>query len=379
MIRFTKFVALSSILFSLTSVARASGGTGGGGVKFAGVALSVSTETAPPGATAQAKISLTEPKPISTGGGSLSFSAFDSVFGIAVMGPGQDTYGVALERGTDIALSVFSTTASFGTSVDYPIITIAGRVPASAPVGTKYVLPIDPTAFHFLDPTGVPYPVDAKPGQLIAGTGVSIGDVFPGSSVVPAGGVVTITGTNFFPNTNIRFAEAKIAQVRYVSPTRIDVVLGQTATMHGMTILAKNPDGSKATYFSYQRTRPMSPSADPVMQFAVPLFPPQTVAAATVTLPPAAPDTTYGIALQNIDINIGAYALITLLDANGNVIAGSGTDVLPSTFVVRELSELFGSVPPNAAAVRVLSNAPIQVLGIAANQVAGTADPIVAQ
>ncbi len=370
-------VRIALLLSSVPGIIHASGG--GGVVKgFPGVSLSVSNETAPPGATTQVKISVTEPKPILTGGGSLSFSAFDSVFGIAIIAPGGDTFGVALERGTNVALSVLSPSSSFGMNIDYPILTIAGRVPATAPIGAKFVLPIDAAAFQFLDSSGNAYPMEARAGQLTVNKGVAIGDVSPGSTVVPAGGIVTITGTNFVPNTNIRFAEAKISQVRYVSPTRIDVVLAQTATMHGMTVIAKNPDGTQDTYYSYQRTHAMSLSADPVMQYAVPLFPPKAAMTAMITLPAPKTGFTYGVALQNID-SAGAYAMIELVDAGGNAIAVTAANIDPSTFLVRELSELFGPLPPNGSAIRITSSAPIQVMGIAADQNAGTADPIIAR
>jgi hypothetical protein len=350
---------------------------GGGGAKgFPGVGLSVSNETAPPGATTQVKISVTEPKPILTGGGSLDFSAFDGVFGIAIIAPGGDTFGVALERGTNVALSVLSPAANFGMNVDYPILTIAGHVPATAPAGAKFVLPIDAAAFHFLDSTGAAYPLEANPGQLTIGNGVAIGNVSPGSAVVQAGGVVTITGTHFVPNTSIVFKEAKLAQVRFVSATRIDVVLAQTVTMHGMTVIAKNPDNSQATYFSYERTHAMSPSSDPVLRFAVPLFPPKTEMTALIPLPAPRPGFTYGVALQDIDA-AGAFATIQLVDSDGNTLASTSANVDPSTFLVRELSELFGPLPSNARGVRVLSSAPIEVMGIAADQSAGTADPII--
>lgn len=218
---------------------------------FLGLSLSVSKETAPPGGLAQLKVFVTEPKPISTGSTSFSFDAYDAILGIAVMSPAQDTYGVALVRGTAIGISMVSTTSSYGTWVDYPVLTVVGHVPATVPLGTKFPLAIDPAAIQFLDPFGVLYPVDVKAGHLVAGGGVSISDVSPGSAMLPAGSVVTITGMNFTPNTNIKFREAKLSEVRYVDAGRIDVVLAQALRMHGVLIKASNPDGSQATYYSY--------------------------------------------------------------------------------------------------------------------------------
>jgi hypothetical protein len=345
---------------------------------FPGVSLKVSRETAPPGGVAQMKVFVTEPKPISTGGASMAFDAYADVVGIALMNPNQDVTGVALVRGTDVSLAFASPSATFGTSIDYPVLAVAGHVPADAPIGAKYPLTIDPTALQLRDPNGVAYPVEVKPGFLVAESGVSIHDISPGSAVVPAGGVVTISGSSFGPKTEIRFKEGKLAQVRYLNPRRIDVVVAQTTTMHGMQVKAKNPDGSQATYFSYQRTKSAPPSTDPVLQYAVPLLPPATVTAATLALPPAAAATTYGIAVQNIETT-DAVASIDLVDA-GNVTIGQVSVRVPSRhYLVRELVELFGFAPDGAATIRVASATPIQVLGIAANQAAGTASPLLPQ
>ena len=368
-----------AITLALPATVFASGGNGGGGTTtFPGVSLSVSKEMAMPGALAQMKVFITEPKPITTGGGSLTFSSYSSISGIALSSHAQDTIGVALVRGSAINLSMISPSATFGDVIDYPLLTIVGRVPDATPVGTKIPMTIDPSSLQLYDPTGALYPVEVKNGFLVAGPTVSIGDVNPGSAIVPAGGVVTITGTNFVPGTSIKFAEAKISQIRYISPTQIDVVLGTTANMHGMMIKASNPDGTADVYFSYQRTRADSTSSDPVMQYAVPLLPPVLLTTAAVTLPARAPSTTYGIALQNIG-GATANANVDALDALGNPLATAPLSVNSSRFVVRELSELFGIVPEGTVSLRVTSDTPIEVMGIAADQVNGTASAIVAQ
>ena len=345
-------------------------------VPFPGVSLSVSREIAPPGGVAQLKVFMTEPKPISTGSTSFSFDAYDAILGIAVMSPANDTFGVALVRGTDIGLSLISTTSSYGTWVDYPILTVVGHVPATVPAGTKFPLALDPAAIQLRDPFGVSYPVEVKAGHLVTGGGVAISDVSPGSAMLAAGSVVTIRGMNFTPDTTIRFREALLSQVRFVDSGRIDVVLAQALRMHGVLVKASNPDGSQARYFSYQRTRRAWPSADPILRYAVPLLPPIGVTTALLTLPGVPPTTTYGLALQNIE-SVGAIATVDLVDPSGGVVATTSVLVPASRFVVRELSELFGVAPTTAWAVRVTSSGPVQVLGMAADQVTGTATPIV--
>jgi len=64
-----------------------------------------------------------------------------------------------------------------------------------------------------------------------------------------------------------------------------------------------------------------------------------------------------------------------LVNADGSTMTTS-LDVAKNKFVVREFSELFGAAPTAGAVIVVSSPSPIEVLGIAANQVTGTALPI---
>ena len=129
---------------------------------FAGVSLSVSKETAPPGGMAQVKVFITEPKPISTGGGHIFFDAYDSVLGIALSSEAQDASGVALVRGSALDIALYSPNGTFGTLLDYPILTIVGHVPASTPVGVKFPMTIDPGSLQLFDSLGAVYPVEVK-------------------------------------------------------------------------------------------------------------------------------------------------------------------------------------------------------------------------
>ena len=348
-----------------------------------GVSLSVSQETAPPGGMAQIKVFITEPMPISTGSGLFAFSAYDSIDGIALMNELEDVAGIALVQGTNMSFAFTSPSATFGMNSDYPVMAVAGRIPADSAVGVKYPFTIDAASLQLMDPSGAPYAIDAKPGHLITAAGLSIHDVNPGSAIVPAGTVVTISGSGFVPRTEIRFKEYKLSQVRYISATRIDVVVAQPTEMHGVAIKATNPDGSRSFYFSYQRTRRQgAPSVDDVLKDAVPLIPPRGVRTASLAFPAAAANTTYGVALQNIE-TAEATVTLALVDPNGLAIATAETLTLsPNRFVVHELSELFGFAPGTAATVRITSTVPVQVLGAIATQPTGnqpgTATPVTA-
>lgn len=346
---------------------------------FAGVSLSVSKETAPPGGMSQVKVFITEPKPISTGGGHIYFSAYDTLDGIALASESKDTWGVALVRGNALDISLVSPAGTFGTMLDYPILTVAGHIPAGTPVGVKFPMTIDPAALRLFDSTGAVYPSEVKDGHLVTGSGVAIGDVLPGSAVLPAGSVVQIKGSNFSRDTKIKFGEGRIDAIRYRSPELIEVVVGSTVNMHGMYIKAINPDNTKAEYYSYQRTYPATRSADPVLQFAVPLVPPIELNSAVVAFAAPSANITNGVALQNIGTS-DAVATLELIDEAGSVVGSAQMTVPPSRFVVRSLAELFGFTPAGASSVIVTSpTAPVEVLGIAADEVAGTAMPVMAQ
>jgi hypothetical protein len=90
-----------------------------------GLSLKIPDETVPPGGLAQVKLFITEPKPISTGIVPIDVNGVGTVAGIAVTSPERDTVGVALISGSRVSVSVVSSTATFGTDPDYPVLTIA--------------------------------------------------------------------------------------------------------------------------------------------------------------------------------------------------------------------------------------------------------------
>jgi IPT/TIG domain len=337
---------------------------------FAGVSLKVSRENAPPGAIAQIKVLITEPKPISTGRLRASFDRLAAFAGIAVMSPAHDTFGVAQISGSEIQFAVRSTTSSFGMDPDYPVLTVAARVPADTPLGTVMPVTLGGSGISFVAPGGAVYPTEIDEGAVVAERGISIDDVSPGSADLPAGSVVTIVGRGFRPDTRVRFSEVKLSLVRFVDSTHLRVTLAGPARMHGMRIRAENRDGAKTTYFSYQRTRRQGASAFAALQAAVPLFPLRLVTQARVDI--AAVST--ALALQNIGNTIAPVSL-DLLAPGGQRLATKLVSVNPDRFTVTEISELFGITYVPGLSVRVRSAVPIQVMGIEVNA-AGDATPI---
>jgi len=367
---FPSVIVAGALLLGLVSAAAAPARAQEPDVLAAGVSLKVRNEKAPPGGMAQMKVYITEPKPISTGKGRGSFSALASLDGIALMSPANDAYGVAVVAGTRFSIAVASPSATFGLDPDYPVLTIAGRVPADAPFGATYPIRLDAASLEFRDPDGAPYPVESKRGTLSVAAGVSIHDVRPGSADLPAGSVVTIIGSGFEPDTEIKFDETALAAVHVVDATRIDVVLGAPARMHGMEIRAINPDGSRVTYFSYQRTRRALPSAHPVLAATVPIFPYRLAGAATLDTG----GSPVGLALQNLS-RLAVPATAELRAADGALLGTVSLRIGANRFVVRESRELFGVAAPPGAVIYVRARHALQVMGVAV-EADGTARPI---
>jgi hypothetical protein len=345
---------------------------------FAGVSMKIGNETEPPNGVVQMKVFITEPKPISTGGTKLAMDegAIDDIWGIALYSTAGDASGAAVVRGSAIQLSYSSPSGTFGMDPDYPVISVAAHVRADAPIGYKATLNLDAAGAWFTDPFGVPYASEMNPGQLTVAPGVSITNVTPGSATVRAGGVVTLWGVNFHPLSTVRFKEAKLSQVRYIDPTRIDVVLAGTTHMHGQHIRVSNPDGSSSTYFSYQRTTPARASVHALLNATYPLFAEAHVRSATFAFAADTAATYSGIAVQNTG---AATANITVsrLDSGGTVVATGTFQVPANARVLGATAEFVGSAPVAGSAVRVEADAPVQMLGVIADETgSGTVAPV---
>lgn len=341
---------------------------------FAGVSLKITDEEAPAGGLVQMKVFVTEAKPISTAKGRVLFSGLASVDGIAIHSPGRDAYGVAVVRAGELAASVVSPSVTFGMSPDLPVLTMTGHVAAAATTGTVFPFDIDPAAAAFRDRTGVVYPTLIQNGSLDVANVLTISDVRPGSADLPAGATVSITGSGFTPEARVRFGEVSLSQVHVISPSRIDVVLGSPARMHGMRIRIENKQGPRITYYSYQRTSRNGTSSQSVLRDAMPLFPPVSVRSATITVGAGVT----GLALQNLQSST-ATIIADLLASDGVTRLATVTLSVPSSgFIVQEISEVFHMSYFPGSIVRISSATPIQAMGVAVDA-AGSATPLLAR
>lgn len=339
----------------------------------AGVSLKIGTETVPPGGLAQIKLFITEPKPISTGFASLELDGLSDIVGISLAGPARDTVGVALVRGSQVSVSILSPSTTFASNPDYPILTIAGRVPAATPLGSTFAIDMNAATLTFTDPSGTVYPTDFKAGSVRVAPNVGIDDVVPGSSSVGPGDVVTVVGRGFVPRTKVKFKEVVTAKTTYVDSSHMRVTLAQPARMHGTGVYVVNPDGSQTKYFSYQRTKADATSLHPTLRDVVPIFADTDTFGALVDVKGAAT----GLAIQNRQ-KADAVALAELFDAAGRRLASTTVDVPANRYLLLELSELFSRAYTPGQIVRVRSVQPVQVMGVAVDA-AGGASPLPAR
>ena len=94
------------------------------------LSMKISDEIQPPGGVFQVKISLTEPKPISTGHGRLALTTpvISSIDAVQLLSPAGDAAGMAVISGTTVKLQCIIPSTTFGSLADSPIITIQGSV-----------------------------------------------------------------------------------------------------------------------------------------------------------------------------------------------------------------------------------------------------------
>ena len=335
--------------------------------------LRATDERAPAGALVQMKIEATEPKPISTGSGQISFAGFDEIAGIAAISPQNDTYGVAVVGGSTIALSLVSPSSTFGTLDDYPLVMITGRVPSNVPSGVLFPFRLEPESLKFRNANGKLHTIEVEDGSLTIAPVLSIHDVQPGSRTLSAGSTVRIFGSGFRRETKIQFGTASIASKRFISSSQIDVVLGSSARMHGMRIRAENEDGPRIEYFSYQRAYRLGASIADVYRDAVPVFPNRASLKAVVDL------TGYsaGLAVQNIK-RVESQVTAELFAGNGSLLAKTLVTLPANRYLLHEISELFEVAYQPGSFVRVQATSPVQVMGISVSE-AGKASPVLPQ
>jgi len=346
--------------------------------QFPGVELRIPDETVPPGGMLQLKVEITEPRPISKGGQRASFAAafLGPVQGIALFSPGGDASGTAvLSRGA-AHFSFNSPIFDMGNNTDYPIVTVAMPVKATAVPGKTANLILDPSLAQWFDQAGQKYPVLLTNGIITVGGTLSISNIVPGGGVVPAGTKIAILGIGFRPDSKVQVNEADPATQTFVGANEIDVTLAADMNMTARRIRITNPSTNElATYYSYQRTTAMGKSKHALVAATVPLFSQATWT--TAYFNPVLNGSQFsGIALENPTAQVVKVKL-QLFDAGGTLLKNRSVQLMPNKRWARDLVELFiGVVPGNGTSLKVSASAPIPMLGLLGDDTLGTVDPV---
>jgi hypothetical protein len=346
---------------------------------FAGVELRIADETVPPGGMLQLKVEITEPKPILKGGQRARYQAqfLGPVQGIALFSPKGDASGTAVLSKGAAHVSLSSPRVDLGNNADYPILTIAMPVKATAIRGKTASLVLDPSFSQWVDPNGQDYPVLLANGLLTVGGTLSISNILPGGGVVPSGTTIRILGMGFQPDTKVQVNEATLATSKYVSSNEIDVTLATSVNMTSRRIRVVDPStGERVEYFSYQRTTSAGKSQHPLIAATEALF-----AQSTWTLayfkPVLSGSRFSGLALQN-QAATASKVRLQLFASNGTLLATRNQSLLANKRMTRDVAEFFTGVVPATGTtlkVSVISGPPIQLLGLLADDALGTVDP----
>ncbi|QOY88150.1 hypothetical protein [Paludibaculum fermentans] len=345
-----------------------------------GSEVRVLDETQPAGGTVQLKLSLTEPKPISSGTKRMALDpfAFDAVFGISLWSPLGDVFGVAHVDGGQLAVNSMSPLSSLGTVVDYPILTVAAHIRPDAAAGMTVPLSLDPGS-TFVDALGFVEPfVPSKPGILTLAGSASIHNVVPGGGTWPAGTVIHVAGSGFDPAARVR-TKFKTKSVLVVNPSEIQLVLAETVEMDAQKINVTNPNKDTVDYFSYLRAVPQGASVQPVVASAHPIFPRsfQFLQVSTTQQSQGVRGTQLtALAIQNSNAATAQIRLEAWTPAGG-VLASASLALAYGESITRELGEYFHSKLSPGTMVRVFATVPVQVVSFTADTSTGDLKPFI--
>jgi hypothetical protein len=339
------------------------------------LSMRIPDELVAAGGVLQAKLDLTEPRPIFTGGGGMSFTDYQEFLGLAVHSPDGDAAAVGVMRGAAIRLRMISPTSGIGASGEYPILTTTLRVPATAVPGARSLLTLSDATFT--GPGGTPYAFEIDGGVAtvgVPGTAAVI-DVTPGSALVPAGATIVISGLGFEPGTRVKLKEVATSNVEFVDSRTLVVRPSIAVAMHGQEIEIEIPSTrQKLVYYSYQRTAPLGRSQDPLLGAVEPAFPRRAWTAAMVRFEPVPAAAVYGLALQN-EGNVPSQVSLSLVAGTSTV--GPITFTLPAnTRAARSLAEVFGVACTSGCTLRMTSSEPLHLFGLSGDRTLDAVSPI---
>ena len=339
-------------------------------VAGAGPELRIFDVTAPPGGVALIRIGLTTPMPIISGSAEFGFDlgALTNVAGISLLGDYSGISGVAVRSSGKLKMQFTSTTGTFGTYPDIPIMIVKIPVSASAKIGNKYKLYFN--GLQLTGPNGT-YTVTFKPGTFTVG-GLSVNESLPRTGTINPGQTVTFKGTNFVRPVAIQPRGPKVANVYVTDSQTLTFTAVDGFTMEGTEFDLTNGDAAKSTdiFFSYRKGDLMTASQVPLIAASDPVF-------SSTTFSKAQLPAVSGVAFQNPGL-AGATVEIKLFDAGGNFLDKREYFVPPNGLLMESIQELVPTAPANFTGfVKIESPLqPVQILGLLMNPTDNSVAPV---
>jgi uncharacterized protein (TIGR03437 family) len=320
--RATAFIWLLALAASVSSANAAS----------ANLALQVSAETAPPGGWAQIKISLATPALVGSGRIVMDFdpSVFTAIASPGVFGASGDAYGEATISGLHLDAQFFSPTGGIGRLRGLPVLVISANLASGAQLGKTVAITADESQSQWKDPAGNLYSVSVTPGSVTVGGSLSIRGAYPGGGLLPAGTSVALVGAGFSAATTVSI-DGVISSASYSSQQQsMSMTLPAPVDLMGKRIVAKNPDGSEADYYSVLNSMYPIAVQSNGPQGLQPLFPSQ---AWNVPMTASIGELGGAVAIQNPNTVSVAVRRVTYQNCCGpESIGDDETDTIPPGF-----------------------------------------------
>jgi IPT/TIG domain len=180
------------------------------------LAATLSNATIPPGGTAQLQFFLAVNKTITSGTATITLdpAIFDNITAADVYSATGDQTGAANIQGHQVAVNFQSLTGGIGRLPALPVLTVTVPVLSTAKPGASSTPTFTAT---FTDGTGQQYTATLSSGSLTVGGTLSVQNVQPLGTILPAGTTVTITGTGFAATTTVQIDGLALAAPQFVN------------------------------------------------------------------------------------------------------------------------------------------------------------------
>jgi uncharacterized protein (TIGR03437 family) len=317
------------------------------------IALTISSETAPPGGYAQLKVSLASPALVSNASVSMTLNPtiFGPISNVAAFSATGDQIGYAHVEGQQVTASFSSASAGLGQLPGLPIFVVTVPVLATASLGATSLVTVDPTQSPWQDQQGNAYTITVNPGTFTVGGSLSIQSVTPGGGLLPAGTVIRIDGTGFNPTATVTIDGVSVASTQFVSAQQMRVTLGGSTELTGKHVHVQTATGPQSAYFCSLSSAPAN-----VTSTVFPLLPQTTYSDVTWDHPITA-RITESVALLNQTVS--PVVVTFFFTSSSGMVTVAPSISIPAGELYLLDSKTFGS---GLGTLAMLSSAPIRML-----------------